>query len=101
VIGDLLGPTDRAEENGVVRADLAPPILRHHGPVSGIIVVRREIERIQTEIKAVFLGGRFEHGAAFRHHLLADSIACDDGDLEMIALVAIGHSILVSLTPCC
>ena len=99
VIGDLLGPADRTEEDRIVGADLALPILGKHRPVPSVVIVRREIERIEAKIKAMLLRGGFEHRASLRHDLLADSVARNNGDSEMVALSAIGHSVSRGLPP--
>ena len=79
VVGDLLGPADRAEEDGVVLADLGLPVLRHHPLVLLVIVPAREIEPVLSHPKPNFLGRRLEHAHAFRHDLLSDAVAWNDG----------------------
>ena len=80
VIGDFRRPADRAEEDRVMAADLVLPVLRHHALVLVVIVVGREIEIVIAQFEAEFLRRGFEHPHAFRHDLLADAVAGNDGD---------------------
>ena len=81
VIGHLRRPADRAEEDGVVAADLLLPVLRHHALVLGVIVVGGEIEVVLPQFETEFLGRCFEHAHALGNDFLADAVAGNDGDV--------------------
>ena len=91
VIRDLRRPADRAEEDGVVAADLLLPVLRHHALMLLVIIVGGEVEIVVAQLEAEFPGRRFEHPHALRHRLLADAVARNDGD----AIDAIGGLLAV------
>ena len=80
VIRDLRRPADRAEEDRVVLADLLLPVLRHHALVLGVVVVGGEVEPVLPHLEAELLRDRLERAHAFRHDLLADAVARNDGD---------------------
>ena len=80
VVGNLLRPADRAEEDRVVLADLLLPVLRHHALVLLVVVPAGEIEPVLPQLEAEALGGRLEHAHALGHDLLADAVARNDGD---------------------
>src|SRR5580698_765824 len=81
MVGHLRRPADRAEEDGVVTANLVLPVLRHHALMLFVIVVGGEIEVILPQFEAEFLGRSFEHAHAFRNDFLADAVAGNNGDV--------------------
>src|SRR5262249_5460542 len=80
VVWDLGGPADGAEEDRVMAADLLLPILRHHAAILFEIFDTGEVEPIELEGKAVFLGGLLKGAHALGRHFLADAIPRYDGD---------------------
>ena len=92
VVGDLLGPADRAEEDRIMRPDLLLPVVRQHLSVPGVIVERREIERVEAQVEAVLPGHSLQDRAAFRHDFLADPVARNDGNSVMIPSSSVGHA---------
>ena len=95
VVRHLRRPADRAEEDRVMLADLLLPVLRHHAVVLGVVVVGGEIEPVLPHLEAELLRHRFQRAHAFRHDLLADAVARNDGD----AVDAIGaHKVLPDMS---
>src|SRR6185503_7042204 len=75
----------RAEEDAVHALDLVEPVLRHHCAALGEALAA-PIVMLPFELEAVAAPRRLEHAHAFRHDLLADPVAGNDGDL-----VRLGH----------
>src|SRR5690348_7275745 len=72
--------TGRAEQDGVVAADQAAAILRHHAAVF-LVVLAAPVEMIDLELEApLALGQRLQHLDAGGYHLGADSVAGNGGD---------------------
>ena len=84
MIGDLVGKSDRTEENRVMAANLFFPVLRQHITMFGVVVITREIEMIEMQIDAEFRRDRFQHTKPFRHDLLANPVTGDDRDVEPV-----------------
>jgi hypothetical protein len=80
VVGDLLGPADGAEEDGIVAADLVLPVVRHVLAVLLAVVPAREIEVVELQVDAEFRRRRLHHPHALGHGFLADAVAGDDCD---------------------
>jgi hypothetical protein len=81
VIGYFRRPANRAEEDGVVPADLVLPVLRHHALMLCVIIVGGEIEIVLAQFKAEFLRRYLENAHALWHHLFADAVAGNDGNV--------------------
>ena len=80
VVGNLLGPADRAEEQRVVSANLVLPVVGQHLPVLLEVVPGGEIEVVELQID-LELGRRcLEHTNALGDDFLADAVPWDDGD---------------------
>src|SRR5262249_18958782 len=101
MIRHLRRPADRAEEDRVIGADPALPVLRHHAAVLLVIFDIGEVEPVELERKTVLLGRLLQRPDPLRHHLLADPVARDDGNavsLAHVGLLAVG-GVLISDEP--
>src|SRR5271163_557783 len=94
MIWDLLRPTHRAEEDGVMRADPLLPVFRHHPLMFRVIIIGCEVEPVHSQFKAEPLSRLFENTHALRRDLLADAIARNDRDA-----VGLVHGLLPSSPP--
>ena len=90
MVGYLLRPADRAEEDRIVTADARLPVVWKHLAVTLVVVPAREVEVVEFQLDAEAARGGFENAQAFGHHFAADAVAGDDGN-------AMGRH---SLTPC-
>ncbi len=77
VVGHLLRPPDRAEEDGVVGLQRLAPVRRHHAPVLLIIIHAGEIEAVHLEIEPELGRGGVEHPQPLGNDLLANPVAGD------------------------
>ena len=62
------------------RADPRLPVFRHHDAVPDIIIAAGEIVPLLPEGETIYPGGGFQHPHTFRHDLLTDAVARNDGD---------------------
>ena len=76
------GEAHGTQEDGVVVADLFDAVLRHHPPVLGVVVAAPG-QLVPLELDAELAARRLQHPDAFRHHLFADAVTGDDGDLVL------------------
>src|SRR5689334_12307465 len=93
MVRHLFRPADRAEEDGVVRADLAFPILGHHAAVLEVVVAGGEVEPILLQREAETSGRRFESPHPLRNDFDADAVAGYDRDA--VGSI-IGHGLLLA-----
>ena len=73
------GKADRAQEDGVMPGDPLEPIGRHH-PAGPLVGLAAPVERVPVEGDIEAPAGGLENPQALGHHLLADSVARNDGD---------------------
>ncbi len=82
-------PAHGAEVDRIHAFELRLPVGRHHLAGLREVVAARPVDvgELQADVEAA--GGRFEHAQAFGHHFLADAVAGDDGDPELLS----GHGV--------
>src|SRR5690554_6741645 len=85
-----VGPAHRAIEDGVEILELLEPVVGQHLAVLHVIVAAGEIEMLQGEVDIEALGSGLEHAQAFRHYLVADTVAGNDCD-------TLGHEQLLKM----
>ena len=82
------GPADGAQEDGIVLGDLREPVGRHHGAGLGEALAG-PVEMVPGVVDAEARAHRLQHADALRHHLVADAVARDDGDLELVGWLSL------------
>ena len=80
MVGNFLGPADRAEEQRVVSANLVLPVVGQHLPVLLEVVPGGEIEVVELQIDLELGRGCLEHANALGDDFLADAVPWNDGD---------------------
>src|SRR5687768_9760956 len=80
MIGNLVGPTHRAEVDGVVPADLVFPVVGQHLAVLLAVVPAGEIEMVEGQVDAELRGRGLHHTDALGHDFLAYAVTGDDCD---------------------
>ena len=77
---------DGAEVDRVVLADLVEAVVRHHlaGLLEGLAA---PVEVVPLEGDVELAADRLQHLDALRHHLVADAVAGNDGDLQRVGLL--------------
>ena len=81
MIRNFLRPADRAEEQGIMPADLCLPVFRHHVAMLGIIVIAGEIEMVEMKRNVEPLGRGLKCSQPLRNHFLANAVARNDRDI--------------------
>src|SRR5207237_10602209 len=80
VVGDLLRPADRAEEDRLVAADPILPVVRHHAAVPLVVGPRGEVEMIELEADVEAARRLLENAQSLGNDFGADAVARNDRD---------------------
>ena len=73
------GKPDGAQQDGIGAGDLRHAVLRHHA-AGLVIALARPVMLGPFKAEAVSLRDRLQDADPFRHDLLADAVAGDQGD---------------------
>jgi hypothetical protein len=95
MVGDLLGPADRAKINRIMSANLVFPVVRQHLAVLFEIVPAGKIEMIELQINAELHCGGLEHANALGHDLLANAVTRDDCNSFFTGVVHGAHGVIL------
>src|SRR4029453_42073 len=93
---DWFGPAGEAagsQEDRLESADLIEPVLRHHAAGLGVSLAV-PVERREGALEAEAPPGRLQHAQTLGHHLVADAVAGNHGDLvsHRVSPRSVGYS---------
>ena len=80
MVGDFVGHANRAEEDGIVAADLVFPVVGQHLAVLFKIVPAGKIEMVKLQVDAKFARRRVQHQQTLGHDFGANAVSGDNGD---------------------
>src|SRR5262249_6878765 len=80
---------DRTEQDRVHATELRLPIVRHHLAVGQVVVAAGPVDVGELQLDAEAPGRGAEHAQTLGHHLPADTIAWNHGNLECHGLLPV------------
>ena len=90
MVRDFFRPANSAKIDGIVIPDLLFPIVGHHLPMFGIIVIAGKIKMIEMQIDIETRHCGLQHAQPFRNYFFANTITGDHRDIHSV----FGHFVL-------
>ena len=93
------GPADAAQDRWHRAGDLLQAVGRHHG--AGLVeALAGPIELVPGVVEPETVPHRLQHAHALRHHLVADAVSGDDGDVKLVGAFRLSRCGHLRALPC-